>query len=167
MHDLGTLGGPNSRAFGINDKGHVVGTSDTIPDNTDAQRAFLYADGAMLDLGTPIAGTSSQANAINNVGQVVGWYSEGTGRAFIHDDRHGMRDLTSMVDPAAGWYIHAAYKVNDRQQIVALGCKDGKYGAVLLNPTHRDGLVAQTPVPIPLDSGVAVGAPENPPCPFG
>jgi hypothetical protein len=28
MHDLGTLGGPGSQGFGINDHGHVTGYAD-------------------------------------------------------------------------------------------------------------------------------------------
>jgi len=167
MKDLGTLGGLNSTATAINDRGQVVGMSYTNPHNTDEHRAFLHADGTMRDLGTPVAGTSSWAKGINNRGQVVGWYSSGTGRAFIYDRRHGMRDLGRMVDPASGWYIHGGYSINDQGQIVGLGCKDGQYGAVLLTPTYRDDLVATTPVDNELPPQATAGAPENPACPYG
>jgi probable HAF family extracellular repeat protein len=171
MKDLGSLGGATSNGNGINDIGQVVGSSTTIPGNGSLEHAFLYADGAMRDLGTPISGTSSYAKGINNQGQVVGWYSAGNGRAFLYQSRDGMRDLSSMVDPASGWYIHAAFSINDRQQIVALGCKDGHYGAVLLNPTHRDGLIAAGPGAAATASASptapSIGAPENPQCGHG
>jgi uncharacterized membrane protein len=53
MHDLGTLGGTNSRGYDLTDAGHVVGTSDTTA--TGDARAFFYAGapgagGAMINL---------------------------------------------------------------------------------------------------------------------
>ena len=51
------------RAFGINDSGQVVGYST----NADGhERAFLYSNGTMIDLGT-LGGLSSQARAINAI----------------------------------------------------------------------------------------------------
>ena len=47
MRDLGTLGGANSYAKGINDAGVVVGQSDTI----DGPRGFVWAASmGMLDI---------------------------------------------------------------------------------------------------------------------
>lgn len=66
--DLGTLGGRNSNANGINDYGQIVGGSDN---DAGQYHAFLYAGGAMNDLGT-LGGTTSEAFAINNHGLVVG-----------------------------------------------------------------------------------------------
>jgi probable HAF family extracellular repeat protein len=51
MHDLGTIAGPSpwweSGAWGINNRGQVVGTSDTRDEGT---HLFLYSDGVMKDL---------------------------------------------------------------------------------------------------------------------
>ena len=47
----------------------MVGSSDTASGNT---RAFLYGNGKMTDLGTLPGGTGSDANGINDSGQVVG-----------------------------------------------------------------------------------------------
>lgn len=163
VKDLGTLGGTNSQASGINDRGQVTGPSDTAQGET---HAFLYANGVMRDLGSPVPGKSSWPSGINNIGQVVGTYNVGLGRAFLYDERGGMRDLNAMVDPASGWFIHGAYSINDRQQIVGVGCKNGEYGAVLLVPTPRgdqaaaSGSVAAPPQPAPAQA-------ENPPCPWG
>jgi probable HAF family extracellular repeat protein len=46
--DLGTLGGESSYATAINDRGHVVGSSQT---STGDWHGFLWRDGRMTDLG--------------------------------------------------------------------------------------------------------------------
>jgi probable HAF family extracellular repeat protein len=74
MQDLGTLGGTDSESYGINDLEHVVGTAKT---STDKDHAFLYSNGIMQDLnsfnGVASSGlTLTQANDINNLGQITG-----------------------------------------------------------------------------------------------
>jgi probable HAF family extracellular repeat protein len=60
------------QAFGINDAGQVVGTY-LAP--SGEQRAFLWIAGTLTDLG--VANEKSEARAINNRGQVVGWVQSG------------------------------------------------------------------------------------------
>ena len=69
--DLGTLGGLESYALGLNNEGQVVGWS-LIESDTFEQRAFLWSDGEMTDLGVLGDGTRSLARDINDRGQVVG-----------------------------------------------------------------------------------------------
>ena len=66
--DLGTLGGPYSYAYGIDDQGRIVGEAWT---PGDVRHAYRYANGSMYDLGIP-ATPQSSANAINASGQITG-----------------------------------------------------------------------------------------------
>ena len=71
--DLGTLGGPQTGAAGLNNLGEVVGWSQT---STYADDGFLWSDGKMTDLGLNFF-----AAAINDNGVIVGGneiYSNGT-----------------------------------------------------------------------------------------
>ncbi|MGH8045646.1 MAG: hypothetical protein ACREKL_00240 [Chthoniobacterales bacterium] len=65
--DLGTLGGTNSSAIAMNERGDVVGISGS----KHGSRAFLYRNGKMTNLGT-LGGNFSRARSVNNRGQVVG-----------------------------------------------------------------------------------------------
>jgi probable HAF family extracellular repeat protein len=69
VQDLGTLGtGQYSYARGVNSAGDTVGTSHT----GSASHAFLFTDASgMVDL-TPTA-DDSQAEGINDAGQITGW----------------------------------------------------------------------------------------------
>jgi probable HAF family extracellular repeat protein len=72
--DLGTLGGTFSQAFGVNNKGSVVGFA-TLPGDT-ALHAFLWREGLMIDLGT-LRGAAppaySQPFSVNESDEVVGF----------------------------------------------------------------------------------------------
>ena len=68
MRDLGTLGGPDSWGFYVNERGQVAGFSLT---SDLSVRPFLWNEGEMIDLGS-LGGTFGFANALNNRGQVAG-----------------------------------------------------------------------------------------------
>jgi probable HAF family extracellular repeat protein len=74
MTDLGTLGGTQSIAYGIDNAGQIVGAAFNSAQNS---HAFLYAGGIMNDLGT-LGGPNSYATAVNAAGQITG-YSDLTG----------------------------------------------------------------------------------------
>ena len=82
--DLGTLGGLESAAYEVNNLGQVVGTSQTYDDGSGSKdRAFLWQDGHIFDLGTLTGpdGDSSGATDINDAGQVVGQSSNEAGNS--------------------------------------------------------------------------------------
>ena len=89
MQDLGTLPGGNySSAQDINANSEIVGWGYTAPALSNPH-AFYYANGAMIDLNdwidTEIGWTLLEANAINDIGQIVGRgkNTEGQSRAFL------------------------------------------------------------------------------------
>lgn len=91
LKGLGTLGGINSSATGINNFGQVVGSSVT-SDNVTSHAFLTGPNGVGIkDLGT-LGGTESAANSVNDYGQVVGW-SDSAGNTeslgFI-TDRNGV-----------------------------------------------------------------------------
>jgi len=69
-NDVGTLGGVNSNATGINAAAQVVGLSDTLAGPSHA--FFGTTSLRMLDLGTLARSGTSNATAVNDQGQVVG-----------------------------------------------------------------------------------------------
>jgi probable HAF family extracellular repeat protein len=75
IQDLGTLGGPDAMALGINEHGQIIGNSYTGLDPSPVcgltTGAFLWQHGIMINLGS-LGGTCTQVSAINNRGQVVG-----------------------------------------------------------------------------------------------
>jgi probable HAF family extracellular repeat protein len=71
MVDLGTLGGANSYATGINDSGQVVGYSE-LPGTTITHTFIWTAAGGMVDIGSFGKSKSSQGQAINSAGEVAG-----------------------------------------------------------------------------------------------
>ncbi|MDQ6824300.1 MAG: hypothetical protein M3007_02420 [Candidatus Eremiobacteraeota bacterium] len=119
MRDLGTLGGSVVNSLnGLNDRGEVVGSMTLRGEQQN--HAFLWNGERLIDLGT-FGGSGSDAGAINDAGDVVGWGGttqfcpiEGSGqRSFLW--RNGVKiDLgatpgTDQSDAAA---------INSRTQIV-------------------------------------------------
>jgi len=136
VQDLGTLGGAYSYAYGLNDRGEVVGSATVA---TGEEYAFFWRKGNMTNLGTimttpwPNHGwfTLSQANAINNAGQIVGYsvVDESTIRAFLWQDG-AMQDLGSL-GPVGNQRSHAT-DINNQGDIAGWSTTGwGEDGAVL------------------------------------
>lgn len=104
VRDLGTLH-PNegAEAYGINDKGQVVGRS--------GNNAFLWQNGVFTDLGP------GAAFNINNNGFIIGdtflWHA-------------GIRTpLANLLPPNSGWQITTGQDINDAGEIVGTGIHAG------------------------------------------
>jgi probable HAF family extracellular repeat protein len=105
-------------AFGINNHGQVVGRA-TMP--SGETHAALWDQGRLVDLGTLPGGTYSEAYAINDAGQIVGWSMNDQSTCTAFDgcwhavlwENGTMTDLGGL-DPRFQSY---AYSINDRGQI--------------------------------------------------
>jgi probable HAF family extracellular repeat protein len=136
MKDLGTLGGSDSYASGINNKGQIVGRAAT-SSGTYTYHAFLWTNGTMKDLGT-LGGSDSYAYGINNKGQVVGSARTSSGAYTAHAflwTNGTMRDLNSLLPAKSGWELTSALDINNKGQIVGEGKFNGQTRAFLLTPT--------------------------------
>jgi len=109
MLDLGTLGGPDSWAAFVNDRGQVTGasyTNDVIDTDTGTPQIdlFIWEDGKMRDLGNlggnsgSTVGAPGMVSGINNSGQVAGQMAlsgEQVVDAFVWNGRE-LLDLGSL-----------------------------------------------------------------------
>ena len=144
VHFLESLPGSQSMyPEAINDRGQVIGTT--------GDRAVLWEDGTVLDLGTLPGATSARATAINVFGTIVGYAITASGGdpiAMIWREGE-MRDLNEMIVDddldASGVHFTFASDINNLGWIAATG-KDGsrppdeQYRGFLLIPVkwkHR------------------------------
>lgn len=128
MQDLGTLGGLNSWARGINNAGVIVGEADTAAAYV---HAFKWENGTMTDLGT-LGGKYSSASSVNEDGVIVGWAEDARGvRKAVAWINGTIRDLNTALLPtdSPGMTMTEARDVNENGVIVGWGSAGGSDGA--------------------------------------
>lgn len=133
IEEIGTFGGTTSWARGVNNGGKVVGYAKDAAGN---DRAFLYADGNMVDLGT-LGGPKSLALDINDYDQVVGQaYVDGM---FYHAflwQAGLMTDLGTLP----GRYDSIGFALNDLGQVVGNSLAGGDNHAFLFDGSSMTDL---------------------------
>ena len=139
-------------AVAINDSGQVLGWSKGDLNGTKAyvERAFLWANGQMTDIGVPPTWSQIMPAALNNSGVAVGTgYTGAVGQvagqyAFVYSNGV-MADLNTMV-AASGLVLRYATAINDNGQIVGWGTNSGGAAhAFLLTPTVGSPTISVQP----------------------
>src|SRR5713101_386672 len=150
LQNLGTLGGPDSWAFFINDRGQVVGISYPDSDSSSncdtpgKNHVFLWEKGRMQDIGT-LGGNCAWPEDLSDQGQIVGW-SNVSGDSTVHPflwDRGKIKDLGTLGGSGGvatwvndqGEVIGGAYTAND-EVFLAFVWKNGAMTA--LDPLPGD-----------------------------
>jgi probable HAF family extracellular repeat protein len=127
MQDLGTLGGSQSYAFGINASGEVVGASNLSGDIVTHAIKWTQVNG-MQDLGTLSSYDSSIALGVNTSGQVAGYAYDSSDTQNCHAVLWGadgsVQDLGTL-----GGSVGVATGVNDSG--VVSGYSDAAQGSPL------------------------------------
>ena len=141
--DIGTLGGSQAFAFGVNDAGEVAGYSYLA--GNAIYHAFKWnKQGGMRDLGS-LSGASGFSMAglvdpINNRGQVVGnsIVQAGPAHAFLWSPTYGMLDLGGLPGNESGF--STAHVINNAGMVAGQGtAADGNVHAFAW--TRRWGMV--------------------------
>jgi probable HAF family extracellular repeat protein len=142
--DLGNLGGTGgiagNHSCAINNRGQVVGHSET--SNNKTFYGFLWTEEkGMKPLGTLPGGAASLALGINDRGEVVGASLDASfvPTAYVWEDGL-MTDLNTLIHGSSGLSLLLANSINDRGEIVGLGATgSGETHGFLATPCHRHG----------------------------
>lgn len=108
--DLGTFGGTERVAYGVNDSGYVVGTAQSTGDGSF--RAFVYDVVIKHQIGT-FGGVNSAAYGINAAGILVGDANNTSfdREAFLYDG-NTLYNLNAFISPTIGWTIRDARDID-------------------------------------------------------
>lgn len=131
MQDLGTLGGPDSVAWFVNERGQVAGQStiNSVPSPTfgvPTVDAFFWDDGKMVDVGS-FGGTFSFVSGLNDRGQMTGTMTlpgDLTNHPFFWD-RGILTDMGTL-----GGDNGVPNAINDAGEVVGFAGNQGNQAAI-------------------------------------
>ena len=126
-------GGPS----GINDAGMMAGTLGI---SGVGYHACVYSNGTLTDLGTT-GGADSEATAINDSGQVVGWSNPAPGQGSEDAFLYGNGTMTDLDALLGGAHHSTALAINNSGQVL---CFNGGSAFVFNN-----GAVTTIAPPVP------------------
>ncbi len=142
--DLGTLpGGQQSVAYGLNDRGQVVGWFDGgVDDNQGYEvmvhnHAVLWDQGKILDLGLLKGFPYSAGQGINNQGQIAGGWDVnyhpyiGGGIAGLRETFLWQNGNRTLIQGAKPFFVDRANAINGNGQIAAVAVSDAGQWAAL------------------------------------
>jgi probable HAF family extracellular repeat protein len=146
MHPLGTLGGPDSNAFAVNDLGQAAGCSLTsaTPNASTGfppYDAFIWENGKMIDLHPgDFGGAAGCANYLTDRGQVVGFMT--TAEEYAHPFLWNHGEIVDLftVGNLGGDY-GSAYVANDQGHVGGFASLPGDvalHGVLWRNGTSTD-----------------------------
>jgi probable HAF family extracellular repeat protein len=137
--NLGNLGGDGMFAgifaTGLNDRGQVVGVSDTTDDQSF--HGFLWQQGHIKDLGTLPGDAFSYAVTISNSGMVLGLSigPDFNPRAALWRNETPI-DLNTLVPQDTALYLESACSINDKGEIIG-------FAALKSNPSGSHAYLAK------------------------
>ncbi len=119
--NLGNLGGDGMFfgifAHGLNDRGQVVGVSDTVGDQSF--HAFLWQAGHISDLGTLTGDSYSLAVTVSNDGMVLGISLDASFNPRAVLWRNGTAtDMNTLVPQDTALDLQSACSINDKGEII-------------------------------------------------
>jgi probable HAF family extracellular repeat protein len=141
LKDIGTLGGSQASALGVNDSGEVVGYAYN--ENDQALLAFVWKKGVMTSLGASRGSDCSIARAINSRGQIVGpsfpCVGAGSENATLWEKGSAI-DLNTFVPPGVDLHLTGDdIYINDRGDIAGTAVRsNGDVRAFLLIPCDEN-----------------------------
>lgn len=94
------------------------------------EHAFFWENDNLIDIGTLNGNGSSNAQAINEKGQVVG---SSNGHAFLWQNNQ-ITDLNELLPSGSEWELVKATDINNFGQIIGYGNLDGQRRGFLMTP---------------------------------